>query len=157
MFNVKKRFKKSFQDALWCQTLYKNVFLKCPRTFESPCNYIHLFINYYMSLFNNYLSKLYRVIQRIFTDEGQGSIFKLRDCAQSISRIKITLEGSFLQKFFRYLDVKVTPFKILEIAKTCCQYGCEEIQLNQLCLAFSYKRQEADDGLKRFINKPLKL
>jgi len=27
------------QDALWCQTLYKNVFLTCPRTFKSPCTY----------------------------------------------------------------------------------------------------------------------
>uniref|UniRef100_A0A914D7T7 Insulin-like domain-containing protein n=1 Tax=Acrobeloides nanus TaxID=290746 RepID=A0A914D7T7_9BILA len=48
-------------------------------------------------------------------------------------------------------------FEGLKIAKTCCQYGCSDIQLNQLCLAFSYKQQEADDGSKQFINKPLKL
>jgi hypothetical protein len=37
--HFEKSFKKYFQDALWCQTLYKNAFLKCPRTFEPPCTY----------------------------------------------------------------------------------------------------------------------
>ena len=32
-------------------------------------------------------------------NQGQGSVFKVRECAQSISRIKLPLEMYFLQKF----------------------------------------------------------
>jgi hypothetical protein len=32
---MSKKALKYFQDAFWCQTLYKNVFLKCPRTIKS--------------------------------------------------------------------------------------------------------------------------
>jgi hypothetical protein len=52
---------------------------------------------------------------KFFTDEGQGSIFKLRECVQSIFCIKIIQEESFLQKFaknfFRDLVLKVIPLK----------------------------------------------
>jgi hypothetical protein len=32
-------------------------------------------------------------------NQGQGSIFKVRECAQSIPRIKLPLEGHLLKKF----------------------------------------------------------
>jgi hypothetical protein len=58
-------------------------------------------------------------LQKIFTDESQGSIFKLRERVQSISRIKITLEEPFLQKFakkfFRRSVFKGTPSLFNEI------------------------------------------
>jgi hypothetical protein len=49
---------------------------------------------------------------KFFTDEGQGSIFKLRECVQSIFRIKITLEESlqkFAKNFFRRSGCKGYP------------------------------------------------
>ena len=32
-------------------------------------------------------------------NQGQGSVFKVRECAQSIPRIKLPLEGHLLKKF----------------------------------------------------------
>src|SRR4051794_32268626 len=65
----------------------------------------------------------------ISLNQGQGSIFKLRECAQSIFRIKLPLEKSFLQKFkknfFRkcrckvYLPLKGVPFEALSPKKFC--------------------------------------
>src|SRR6185437_9214170 len=34
-----------------------------------------------------------------FLNQGQGSVFMLRECAESISRIKLPLRTYFLQKF----------------------------------------------------------
>jgi hypothetical protein len=47
---------------------------------------------------------------------NQGSIFKLWECAQSIFRIKLPLEKSFLQKFQKFFFLgdaaaKFTPLK----------------------------------------------
>ena len=66
-------------------------------------------------------SKIFRFSQfrnPIFSlNQGQGSIFTLRECAQSISRIKLPLEKSFLQKFKKNFFCK----KLLEIFVTKCK------------------------------------
>ena len=35
-------------------------------------------------------------------NQGQGRIFKIRECAQSIPRIKLPLEGHLLKKFKKF-------------------------------------------------------
>ena len=46
-------------------------------------------------------------------NQGQGSIFKIRECAQSIPRIKLPLEGYLLKFFFGDRAANGTPFKLL--------------------------------------------
>ena len=36
-------------------------------------------------------------------NQGQGSVFKVRECAQSIPRIKLPLEGHLLKNFLNFL------------------------------------------------------
>ena len=50
-------------------------------------------------------------------NQGQGSVFTLRECAQSIFRIKLPLEKSFLQKFKKIFFCK----KLLDIFVTKCK------------------------------------
>src|SRR5205085_2710866 len=52
-------------------------------------------------------------------NQGQRSIFMFRECAESISRIKLPLETHFLQKFSKKFFFEerapiVTPFKIFK-------------------------------------------
>jgi hypothetical protein len=42
-------------------------------------------------------------------NEGKGSIFKLRKCAQSILRIKLPLKGSFLEQYHRSARGRESP------------------------------------------------
>uniref|UniRef100_A0A914EHJ1 Uncharacterized protein n=1 Tax=Acrobeloides nanus TaxID=290746 RepID=A0A914EHJ1_9BILA len=53
-------------------------------------------------------------------------------------------------------------FEGLKIATRCCRHGCSEIQLEQLCCTFSYKKQHfaitqsdrEEISLPKFINRP---
>src|SRR3954465_4963214 len=46
----------------------------------------------------------------ISLNQGQGSIFTLRECAQSIFRLEITLKSRFLEEnrknFFRFFEIR---------------------------------------------------
>ena len=54
----------------------------------------------------------FRLIQTPHSlNQGQGSVFMLRECAESISRIKLPLEGHLLKKFFYSAIFDTPPLK----------------------------------------------
>ena len=56
-------------------------------------------------------------------NQGQGSVFKVRECAQSIPRIKLGVIGSFFRKkiFWKFFDHKGPPLCFFEGLVLSCQ------------------------------------